>query len=72
MYRVLIGFCDRADNCFEYHPGEVYPRDGITPSKERLAELSSAKNVMKTALIKEEAPKARKTSDAKKAKETKK
>lgn len=54
MYKVIQTFADLTDFEYIYKVGDVYPRDGYTPSKERIEELSSSKNRLKTPLIKAE------------------
>jgi hypothetical protein len=44
MFKVISFFTDKQDNGFAYHEGDSFPREGLTVSKERLAELSSDKN----------------------------
>lgn len=44
MHRVLHGFFDLTDGNREYHPGDTFPRDGLTVSAARLAELASSGN----------------------------
>lgn len=54
MYKVLVYFVDMQDNNHPYHPGDVYPRDGLKPSKKRIAELAGDKNKLGVPLIKKE------------------
>ena len=44
MYKALLFFTDKQDNGFAYHEGDIFPREGLTVSDERIAELSSNKN----------------------------
>ncbi len=44
MYKALEFFTDLQDNNFAYKIGDVYPREGYTPSAERIAELVSCDN----------------------------
>lgn len=44
MYKALMYFTDRQDKGFAYHEGDIFPREGLTVSDERIAELSSDKN----------------------------
>ena len=53
MHRVLKYFTDIQDNGFAYHEGDIFPREGITVSKERLKELSSSANRRKMPVIEE-------------------
>lgn len=50
-YTVLEYFKDISDNCHEYSSGDIYPRDGLTVSEDRLAELSSDRNRRKRPVI---------------------
>lgn len=52
QYTVLSDFRDREDGYFLYGKGDSYPRDGYTPSKERIDELSGKENAIGEALIK--------------------
>lgn len=52
MYTVVRHFSDLLDKNHKYLEGDVYPREGYTPSSERIAELSSENNKQKTVLIK--------------------
>lgn len=51
MYRVIRYFTDLQDNDYAYNVGDVYPRQGITVTGERIAELASSENRQKTPLI---------------------
>ena len=44
MYKVLETFRDLRDGLHTYLPGDTFPREGITASPERIAELSGANN----------------------------
>ena len=48
MYRVIEYFTDLHDDDHEYREGDVFPREGIKVSKERLEELASDKNLRGT------------------------
>lgn len=52
MYKVVEFFTDLQDNNHPYHPGEKFPRDGISVTDARLNELSTVKNLQKKVLIK--------------------
>lgn len=52
-YRVLEYFTDLQDDNYEYHVGDIFPRDGLIVPKKRINELSSAKNKRKRAVIEE-------------------
>ena len=55
MYRVIEYFTDLHDDDHEYREGDVFPREGIKVSKERLEErleeLASDKNLRGTPVI---------------------
>lgn len=51
MYRVIEYFTDLHDDDHEYREGDVFPREGIKVSKERLEELASAENLRGIPLI---------------------
>ena len=44
MYKAIVTFKDLKDDSYTYHPGDKYPRDGFTPSQERIEQLSTKKN----------------------------
>ena len=50
-YRAIVYFTDLQDNNFEYHAGDIYPRQGYEPTAERIAELSSDANKRKRPVI---------------------
>lgn len=52
MYKVVKFFQDLKDNNFQYEAGDIYPREGLKVSEERLAELASDKNLRGEILIK--------------------
>lgn len=59
MYKVIKYFTDLQDNRHAYHAGDVFPREGLKVSKERLTELSGFNNKRGVPLIekiKEEKP----------------
>lgn len=59
MYLTAVMFTDLQDNNYAYEVGDKYPRDGYTPTAERVKELASSNNKRGVALIKEvKAPKA--------------
>lgn len=45
-------FKDLEDNDYIYKKGEIYPREGLEPTKERIKELSTKKNKIGEILIK--------------------
>lgn len=51
MYRVIAYFTDLQDDCHEYNVGDVFPREGVTVSEERITELSGCENKQKRPLI---------------------
>lgn len=51
MYKVVRDFADKEDNNRRYNAGDVYPREGYTPSLERLEYLSSAKTPINAPVI---------------------
>ena len=51
IYKVIKDFADLQDNKHMYHTGDVFPRDGLEVTAERLAELASEKNQARTILI---------------------
>lgn len=61
MYKVITGFYDLTDFketksgtiYHEYKEGDIYPRDGVEPSEDRIDMLISSENNLKTPLIKE-------------------
>lgn len=69
MYRVIRYFTDLTDKNRAYNAGDIYPRQGLTVSVDRLLELSTDKNKrgvpliveveeVKKKVIKEDTPKA--------------
>ena len=56
-YRVLEDFSDKQDDRRPYKVGDVYPREGLDPSPQRIAELLSSDNARHRPVIKEEKPK---------------
>ena len=51
-YIVLSAFVDLQDNKHVYGIGDEYPRKGYSPTAERIAELSTGKNLLHKPLIK--------------------
>ena len=45
MYRTIVYFEDLQDGSHPYNVGDVYPREGFTPSDERIKELATDKNI---------------------------
>ena len=57
MYKVIKLFADLKDGNHVYKPGDIFPRNGVTVSDDRIAELAGSNNKQGTPLIKaEEAP----------------
>lgn len=52
-YEVIKTFTDLTDKNFGYVLGDTYPREGLEPTQERIAELSGDKNKRGISLIKE-------------------
>ena len=50
-YVVLKNFADLQDNKHLYRTGDLFPRDGVDVSEERVAELASSRNKSRKALI---------------------
>ena len=53
MYKVIKYFTDLQDNNYAYYVGDTFPRNGVEASAERVAELSSDKNLQGVPLIEE-------------------
>nr|DAT82566.1 MAG TPA: hypothetical protein [Caudoviricetes sp.] len=51
MYVAIKRFVDLTDGDHIYNAGDVYPRDGFEPSRERIIELATSKNKLETPLI---------------------
>lgn len=51
MYRVIRYFEDLQDGNRAYKVGEIYPREGLSPSRERIEELASDLNKQHRPLI---------------------
>lgn len=52
MYKVIHFFTDLEDFNHPYHVGDIFPRDGLKVSEERLNELSGSNNKQGKPLIK--------------------
>lgn len=61
MYKVIKSFTDLQDNNYAYSVGDTFPRNGVEASAERVAELSSDKNLQGVPLIEEAAEKPKRT-----------
>jgi len=51
MYKVLYIFTDLQDNNHLYEVGDIYPREGLEPTAERIEELATDKNKQHKPLI---------------------
>lgn len=51
MYKTIVYFEDLQDGGRPYNPGDIFPREGLSVSPERLKELSGPKNLQKRPLI---------------------
>ena len=60
MYRTIVYFEDLQDDSHPYNVGDIYPREGFTPSDERIKELATDKNIRGIPLIKKEERKPKK------------
>lgn len=67
MYKVIRFFTDLQDSNHAYNVGDEYPREGLSPTAERYAELAGSNNKQGTALIKEEMPELKKAENAESA-----
>lgn len=56
MYKALVLFRDTQDNNHIYHEGDTYPRDGYTPTEERIKELLGCENRRGLPVIEEPLP----------------
>ena len=61
MYKVIKSFTDLQDNNYAYYVGDTFPRNGVEAGAERVAELSSDKNLQGVPLIEEIAEKPKRT-----------
>lgn len=51
MYKVIKHFIDLHDNDHSYNEGDIFPREGVDVSEERLKELEGSDNKQHTPLI---------------------
>ncbi len=51
MYKVIKFFTDIHDNDYPYSVGDIFPREGISVTNGRLAELAGSNNKQGTPLI---------------------
>lgn len=61
MYKVIKSFTDLQDNNYAYSVGDTFPHNGVEAGAERIAELSSDKNLQGVPLIKEVVEKPKRT-----------
>ena len=61
MYKVIKYFTDLQDNNYAYYVGDTFPRNGVEAGAERVAELSSDKNLQGVPLIEEVTEKPKRT-----------
>ena len=61
MYKVIKYFTDLQDNNYAYYVGDTLPHNGVDVGSERIAELSSDKNLQGVPLIEEVAEKPKRT-----------
>ena len=51
MYKTLVYFTDLQDNNYPYDEGDIFPRQGLSVSENRLKELSTTANRRRIQLI---------------------
>ena len=51
MYKVIKHFIDLHDNDHSYNEGDIFPREGVDVSKERIEELAGSNNKQHSPLI---------------------
>lgn len=68
MYKVIKFFTDLHDNDHPYNAGDIFPREGVTVSEKRLAELSGENNKRGEPLIEKVKETPKKTTTKKAAK----
>ena len=61
MYKVIKCFTDLQDNNYAYSVGDTFPHNGVEVCAERIAELSSDKNLQGVPLIEEIVEKTKRT-----------
>lgn len=57
MYKVIYEFADKLDKNYVYKVGDIYPREGVDVTDERIQELASNKNAIGKPVIEEVMPK---------------
>ena len=65
MYKVIKYFTDLQDNNYDYYVGDTFPHNGVEVGAERVAELSSDKNLQGVPLIEEIKEKPKRTQKKK-------
>lgn len=68
MYKVIKFFTDLQDNEHPYNVGDIFPREGVTVTEGRIAELAGSNNKQGQPLIEEVKKVATKKAAPKKAK----
>lgn len=53
MYKAIENFTDLQDNNYAYRVGDIYPREGYSPTTERISRLASRYNKRGRAVIEE-------------------
>ena len=71
-YEVVYPFKDLKDNNYIYKVSDVYPREELTPTKKRINELASEKNLIGKILIKKIENETEKVNETEKTEETEK
>ena len=61
MYRVIKACTDLQDNNYAYDVGDTFPHNGVEVGAERIAELSSDKNLQGVPLIEKVVEKPKRT-----------
>ena len=61
MYKVIKSFTDQQDNNHADYVGDTFPHNGVEVGAERIAELSSDKNLQGVPLIEEVVEKPKRT-----------
>ena len=61
MYKVIKSFTDLQDNNYAYYVGDTFPHNDVEVCAERIAELSSDKNLQCVPLIEEVTEKPKRT-----------
>ena len=51
MFQAIEYFTDNLDKGYAYNVGDVYPREGYTPTEERIEELAGTDNARRRPVI---------------------